>query len=592
MTRDCRYEGPDRDRTLVQASYPCFNDGVNELHRSVSLLFPAEGRGEAAGARLSPESIVDLGLSDIAELISGNGVSKDEVLEVLTTLSTDPRTIEYRQTILDDLIENPALADSLREILPAIGEMGWYNETHRSEGTPLLQAIWRIAELELYVDCISTLRDLFAEWGERITSEGLRALRALVDERAGSPEFHSLSDELPRLREGLRKRKSVTVGINLDERLRPVEAVLLSINETPFHEQALISRILGQSADAAHFESALPLHQTPRPSDPSLYPTGAFPLAPLFQDLEKLLNSLSRPLVTSLKRYFSVQTSFLQAIRTELAFYVGTAALLTRLKAAGLPLCRPRIAAREERRFVATELYNPHLALLLLEGADGDLPARLLVTNDVHFDDQGRIFILTGPNQGGKTTYTQAIGLVQVFSQAGLLVPAREAEISPVDHVITHFPVEEKGRLEQGRFGEEAARLSELFRVVTRYSLVLLNESLSSTSPGESLYLAEDIVSAFRMLGTRAIFATHLHELAYHIEEINGEVQGDSLLVSLVARVAEGPESKNGSAYGARRTYRIEVGPPIGKSYARDIAEKYGISLDRIRETFRERGVL
>ena len=576
----------------MRACQACFNKGVNDAQESVSLLFPSGNETAVTGERLTERSIADLGLAEIAEQIAGNGVNRAEVLDILATLATDYRAIEYRQELLDDLIKNPKLAESLRDLLPMIGEMSWYTETHRNEGAPLLQAIWRIGELELYVDCVESLHRLFEEWGDRIRSEGLRRLRAVVEEREAAPDFRSLAEELPKLREGLRKKKSVTLGINLDERLRPVEAVLLAVNDTHFREQALIARILGLSPDAAKFESALPLHQTPRPTDPGLYPTGAFPLAPLFQDLEKLLNSLSRPLVASLKRYFKVNTGFLQAIRKEIAFYVGTAALLSRLKAAGLPLCKPRLAAMGERRFVASSFYNLRLALLMLEGADGDLPARMIVTNNIRFDEGGRILILTGPNQGGKTTYTQGVGLLQVFCQAGLLVPAQEAEVSPVDHVITHFPLEEQGELEQGRLGEEAARLSELFRVVTRHSLVLLNESLSSTSPGESLYLAEDIVSAFRLLGTRVIFATHLHELAYHIDEINSSIGGESLLVSLVAGVAEGPESRNGRARSARRTYRIEVGPPMGKSYARDIAEKYGISLDRIRESLKERGVL
>lgn len=565
---------------------------MDDAQQSVSLLYPSGVDTAIAGERLADRAIVDLGLLDIAEQIAGNGVSREEVLDILATLATDYRAIEYRQEILDDLIENPRLSDSLRDLLPMISEMSWYTETHRNEGAPLLQAIWRIAELELYVDCVESFRRLFESWGARIRSEGLRRLQAVVEERATSADFRSLAEELPKLREGLRKKKSVTLGINLDERLRPVEAVLLAVNDTHFHEQALLARVLGLSPDVAKFESALPLHQTPRPVDPGLYPTGAFPLAPLFQDLEKLLNSLSRPLVASLKRYFKVNTGFLQVIRKEIAFYVGTATLLSRLKTAGLPLCKPRLAPMGERRFIAANFYNLRLALLMLEGADGDLPSRMIVTNNIRFDEGGRILILTGPNQGGKTTYTQGIGLLQVFSQAGLLVPAESAEVSPVDHVITHFPLEEKGELEQGRLGEEAARLSELFGVVTRHSLVLLNESLSSTSPGESLYLAEDIVSAFRILGVRAVFATHLHELAYHIDEINRSIAGESLLVSLVAGVTEGTESRSGQAGSARRTYRIEVGPPMGKSYARDIAEKYGISLDRIRESLRKRGVL
>src|SRR5258708_26136944 len=104
-----------------------------------------------------------------------------------------------------------------------------------------------------------------------------------------------------------------------------------------------------------------------------------------------------------------------------------------------------------ERTTHSERLVTLHLAL-----RDN---ATKLVGNNVSLDDQGRIAILTGPNSGGKTTYVQAVGLAQVFFQAGLLVPADKARMSPVDGIYTHFPALESF---QGRFSEEAARLRVL----------------------------------------------------------------------------------------------------------------------------------
>jgi len=149
-----------------------------------------------------------------------------------------------------------------------------------------------------------------------------------------------------------------------------------------------------------------------------------------------------------------------------------------------------------------------------------------IVTNDVSMDDDGRIGILTGPNQGGKTTYTQMVGLCQLLGQTGLWVPAAQARLSPVDNIYTHYPVEEHLARGTGRFGDEAQRLSQIFAHGTRHSLVLLNESLASTNPGESLYIAQDIVRILRRLGARAIFATHLHELAADVAALNASTAG------------------------------------------------------------------
>jgi DNA mismatch repair ATPase MutS len=222
------------------------------------------------------------------------------------------------------------------------------------------------------------------------------------------------------------------------------------------------------------------------------------------------------------------------------------------------------------------------MALRMHESGGGGVLGEQVVMNDVALEPGAGIFILTGPNRGGKTTFTQGIGLAQVLAQSGLCVPAAEAVVSPVDLVLTHFPREEHGEMETGRLGEEATRLASIFGAITRHSLVLLNESLSSTSPGESLYLAEDIIKAFRLVGCRAVFATHLHELAARAQLINEEIEGESLVLSVVA----GSEPHNGEV---KRTYRILPGPPVGRSFARDIADRHGISFEKLLETLRGR---
>jgi DNA mismatch repair ATPase MutS len=209
-----------------------------------------------------------------------------------------------------------------------------------------------------------------------------------------------------------------------------------------------------------------------------------------------------------------------------------------------------------------------------------------VVTNDVQMGEEGRIGILTGPNQGGKTTYTQMVGLCQILAQTGLWVPAARARLSPVDNIYTHYPVEEQVAKGTGRFGDEAQRLSQIFARGTRHSLVLLNESLASTTPGESLYIAQDIVRILRRLGARAIFATHLHELAADVAALNASTAGDSRIISLVAsRRAVGDD-------GLPRSYKITPGPPLGRSYAQEIAAQYGISYEQLTALLQQRGVL
>ncbi len=316
------------------------------------------------------------------------------------------------------------------------------------------------------------------------------------------------------------------------------------------------------------------------PDNPLLYP--------LFRDLADVLKKISRPVAAALHHYTRLNTHLLDNLGAELAFYLGAARLMKRLRASGLPLCRPEIAPQAARVGEISGLYNVNLALrLIARDSQADLSA-IIVPNDALFGAAGRIFVLTGPNQGGKTTYTQAVGLAFVLAQAGLFVPGTHARISPADHIHTHFPVEERPEMETGRLGEEAKRLAQIFAQATRYSLVLLNESLASTSPGESLYLARDIVRTLRVLGARAIYATHLHELAADCDDLNAETPGDSLIASLVSLIQEGSVEGTGEI---TQTYRIIPGPPRGRSYARELAARYGISYEQLIAMLRARGL-
>jgi DNA mismatch repair ATPase MutS len=242
------------------------------------------------------------------------------------------------------------------------------------------------------------------------------------------------------------------------------------------------------------------------------------------------------------------------------------------MQESNMPFCRPEIARTEDRDCIVHNVYNISLALHMLQ--QGENPAEMLVLNDVKFDESGRIQILTGPNRGGKTVYTEAVGLMQVLFQAGVFVPGSHASISPVDSIYSHFPADENQTIGLGRLGEETKRLNEIFQQATDYSLILLNESLSSTSFTEGLYIAQDIVKAFRYLGARVIFNTHMHELAANADTINQDIEGTSKVVSLVTGITNG-----------KRSYKIQQGAPLGKSYAMDIAMKYGLSYAQIIET-------
>ena len=223
-----------------------------------------------------------------------------------------------------------------------------------------------------------------------------------------------------------------------------------------------------------------------------------------------------------------------------------------------------------EKRFSARALYNPRVALAISEE---------IVTNDIAFDDRAGLYVLTGPNRGGKSVITVAMGAAQAMCQLGLPVAASSAVISPADAIFTHFPEGADDTIDKGRLGEECQRLKEIFDSVSEDSMILLDESLSSTGAYEASYIASEILTGFAVLRCRGIFSTHLHELAAGISEINerSAAEGGVLVDTLVAGIEEG-----------RRSFKIYRQKPDGKSYARDIANKYGLSFDSLITRARE----
>lgn len=546
----------------------------------VSLLWPPGTPARpGAGLGLPPATRADLDLDEIIQSLCGNEGRRERFVNaVFADLVAVPAVIVYRQDVVDDLHQDGQLRERFREALPALVSLSLERSHNPRENWSVLQIARRLAYLELYVEIAVHLRTALE--AARLNSAGLIGLLTHLREVTEGTEFQALQRELPDMRRQLDQAGSITIGVNLSRDLLPESATIMSITTEKLEGRGtFLERLLGGDPER---RGLTPL----RVSDVNIYS----PDNRLFRDLRKLMEIVARPVGQALERYAGMHAGALEALEPEIAFLLNGVALLDRLAAAGLPVCRPTVAALDKRLTVLVNAYNPSLALRTL--AAGNVPrtaAAMIVPNDIAFDDDlGRIWILTGPNRGGKTTYTRAVGLIHVLFQAGFHVPATTATMSPVDAIYTHFPSPEGAQLGMGRLDEEADRLAAIFQSATPHSLILLNEVLAGTSAIEALALAIDAVRGLRLLGARAIYTTHLHELAAKADDINAATAGRSRVASLVAGV-EGDAAFVEIAH--RRTYRIRPGPPRGVSYASEIAEAHGISFAQLERLLRERGV-
>ena len=528
-------------------------------NKFVSLLYPNEKSrlyhlNRDNLPKISDEVLSELGFDDFLKLSSAN-------LSEFFTM--DEAVIKYRQEAIEDLCHCPELLSTLSEIHPILDDI---RELRRLDNEGLTSAdsyLYSITEIELYVSCIETLRRGFDDTENKIKSEACRALCSYITELTSSEYYKELNKKLETLSERVSEVKSITVGVNLDREMRPESAAVISLNSEKFKSGKVLDKILRLSFKNDAFTTIAELTpfgkgQSENRQDALV---GAFNSA-----LEDVFRSSVRGWRSIVAEYVLENTDFLISLLPEIEFASRAAEFLAKLARKGAKTSYPVFHEASEKAFLARELYNPRIAL----ATDASV-----VTNDVAFDDKARIYVLTGPNRGGKSVITVAMGAAQALFQLGLPVPAEYCELSVVDAIYTHFPEGAEDTINKGRLGEECDRLRQIFDAASGDSMILLDESLSSTGAYEASYIAAEILSAFAVRRCRGIFSTHLHELAAQVDEINARSasHGGVLIDTLVA----------GIEYG-ERSFKIHRMKPDGKSYARDIANKYGLSFDSLME--------
>jgi len=493
----------------------------------------------------------ELGLSEVLRLKNSN---LDEYF------TTDPEVIAHRMEVFGDMLEFPEIAVTLNKLIPILTDIMELRRLEADSGNTE-SYLESITEIELYISSISTLYEGFAPIESKLKSHAFRTLAARISELVNSEYYAELNKKLGELTNRVRDIKSVTIGVNLDAQLRPSSAGVLSVNSEPFRSGDVLEKILRLNFKEDEYTCIANLVPFSKKQSENQKTALALAFNSAINDVYKQSLRSWKKIVQS---YVLENTDFLLNLVPEIEFLVKGTLLLRYLKTKDLPLCTPEIKT-DTAVFEAYGLYNPCVAVKV----DDEI-----IANDLEFgNDNALIYVLTGPNRGGKSVITCAMGLSQAMMQLGMFVPAQKAKISIADGIFTHFPTGADDTIDKGRLGEECARLRDIFNEVTGNSLVLLDESLSSTGSYEASYIAAEVLAGFSRVGCRCLFSTHLHELASEIDAINARTapEGGAVIDTLVAGIEEG-----------KRSFKIHRMKPDGKSYARDIADKYGLSYENI----------
>lgn len=550
---------------------------------------------------ISPVVLHDLGLDVICKKLSAKEAEQNLIMNIMSKLSANPKVARYRVDVFEDIIHHKKMRDDMMEVLGKISFLKEYGGFTREydENSSVWDLLHRLDELNDYIKCVDALFECLSS--SELKSEGLKGLYSYVDAIYKDNGFAELKRDIEELKFDTSQLKSVTVGINLNSRFEADGIGLVSINDRYYTKSGVISNFCDHISNKDNVINDKDINNTNNKNKSYTFKpfssaevsgaidtaehwiktamastnavvaaSGVMNLAEKDQTkditryMDRIVNHMLSGIVKHLKgvlnRYVSVTITDMTDLIPEFMFYIRWAEYIESLRDKGYQFEKPVVDSQNIASMKAKDVYNIKLV-------DGCQP-KDIVANDLEYNDRTRVYILTGANRGGKTTITQTVGQLFIMAQAGIYVAGKEFIFSPVDSIFTHFPADEDKTMDLGRLGEECKRFREMYMEATDKSLLLLNETFSTTSFEEGYYIAKDSVRAILNKGIRSLYNTHMHKLAYDIDDIN-QVSQYNEAKSLIVMAQDG-----------ERSYKVAIAPPQGKSYAEDIAKKYGVTYE------------
>jgi len=460
----------------------------------------------------------DLELSTLFDVMAaGDGYLHEIVERVVITSLDDPEAIRYRQAILRDCLARPAVVRDLYALALEAGESKqkarhfWF----RDSPDQLLQKSLRI--LELLADALKRLRELTDEHAAGFDSDGFQRFFAMLQQDLDDEYLQTLDYH----RRELEFRRGALISARLGRGNRSTNYVLCKP-----HERSLLERLTPGGRPRYSF------------TIPARDEHGMESVAEL---RNRGINLAANALAQSVDHILS----FFNLLRAELAFYVGCLNLHEQLEAKGQPTCFPIPLDAPDAGFTVRGLYDASLVFHL---------GSRVVGNDVDADGK-RLVMITGANQGGKSTFLRSVGLAQLMLQAGMFAPAQTMQASVCSGLFTHFKREEDATMTSGKLDEELARMNEIADTIRPDGLLLCNESFASTNEREGSEIARQVIRAMVENKVTMFFVTHLFDLASSLYERRLET-------AIFLRAERTPDGG--------RTFRVLPNEPLPTGYGED----------------------
>lgn len=490
------------------------------------------------GDLIDDEVAADLNVDQIVGALAGKREEPDFLTRTFYAYPRDIEVVGYRQEVFRDL-EAPALREGLQRSCATLRGVRAQLAQLQRMGLPQQRDGWFLDAAGRYCEAITELVGTLSE--AKLGSRGLRAFRETLADYAAAEDFATLRDDA-------RSRAQALAAIRYCVHIRGT--------------RVRVSRYAGEADYSAQVLATFERFQQDAPADYRVTYRAQPALGHVGEQILTRVARLFPEEFEGLAGFCREHSAFYDdAVRTferEIDFYLAYLDYIGPLRAAGLAFCYPTVVATG-KEVAAEDTFDLALASQLVAGN------RAVVANSFQLEGAERVIVVTGPNQGGKTTFARTFGQLHHLAGIGCPVPGTTARLPHCDRIYTHFeraedPVELVGKLEA-----DLHRITQVLQTASGRSIVILNELFAATTLADARFLGTKVLSRIIALDLLCVCVTFVDELA---------TLGESV-VSMVSTVV--PEDPS------ERTYRIVRARADGLAYALAIAEKYGLTYDQLR---------